>query len=208
MHMPTTSSNVRLFHPASRPRTNPAAETISTVKDTVTGSITSAYGGLKSVFARVPSVKPSDIKTPQFIKDGFPSDAATGLIASASGGLKSASARVSTVKPSDIKTPQFIKDVFSSDAATGLIASASGGLKSVSARVPWTTVKPPKIETPQSPKDPFHSDDSTHHDHGSSSQDSGNPPNTSPEENAVIAAPVAVTSPDPSDSTKAEERRC
>ncbi|KAH0833107.1 P-loop containing nucleoside triphosphate hydrolase protein [Lanmaoa asiatica] len=89
------------------------------------------------------------------------------------------------------------------DAATDFIDSTSDGLKSVSARV--SAVKLPDIETPQFLKDLFSSDDSTHHDHGSSSQDSGNPRNRSPEENAAIAALVAATLSAPSDSTKSND---
>ncbi|KAF8556206.1 hypothetical protein OG21DRAFT_1506827 [Imleria badia] len=89
------------------------------------------------------------------------------------------------------------------DAATDLFDSASDGIKSVSARV--SAVKLPDVETPQFLKDLFASDDSTHHDHSSSSQDSGDPRNRSPEENAAIAALVAATLSAPSDSTKAND---
>lgn len=53
------------------PPTNPAAETVSAVKNATTDMIDSASGGLKSVFARVPAVKPPNIDTPQFLKDLF-----------------------------------------------------------------------------------------------------------------------------------------
>lgn len=89
------------------------------------------------------------------------------------------------------------------DAATDLFDSASDGLKSVSARA--SAVKLPDIETPQFLKDLFSSDDSTRHDHGSSSQDSGNPRNRSPDESAAIAALVAATLSAPSDATKADD---
>ena len=81
--------------------------------------------------------------------------------------------------------------------------SASDGLKSVSARV--SAVKLPDIETPQFLRDLFSSDDSTRHDHGSSSQDSGNPRGRFPDETAAIAALVAATLSAPSDATKADD---
>ena len=65
-----------------------------------------------------------------------------------------------------------------------------------------SAVKLPDIETPQFLKDLFASDDSTRHDHSSSSQDSSDPRNRSPEESAAIAALVAATLSAPSDSTK------
>ncbi|KAF8121792.1 P-loop containing nucleoside triphosphate hydrolase protein [Boletus edulis] len=89
------------------------------------------------------------------------------------------------------------------DAASDFIDSTSDGIKSVSARV--SAVKLPDIETPQFLKDLFASDDTSHHDRDSSSQDSGNPRNRSPEENAAIAALVAATLSAPSDSTKAND---
>lgn len=92
------------------------------------------------------------------------------------------------------KTAEWFSTV--QDAATGVVNSASDGLKSV---------KLPDVEAPQFLKDLFSSDDSTHHDRGSSSQDSGNPRNRSPEENAAIAALVAATLSAPSDSTQAND---
>lgn len=62
-------------------------------------------------------------------------------------------------------------------------------------------VKLPDIETPQFLKDLFSSDDSSH-----GSQDSGNPRNRSPEENAAIAALVAATLSAPSDSSNANDK--
>lgn len=88
------------------------------------------------------------------------------------------------------------------DAATDFIDSASDSIKSVSTRV--AAVKLPDIETPQFLKDLFASEDSTRHDRDSSSQDSGNPRNRSPEENAAIAALVAATLSAPSDSTQTD----
>lgn len=85
------------------------------------------------------------------------------------------------------------------DAATDFFDTASDGLKSVSARV--SAVKLPDIETPQFLKDLFSPDDSSH----GSSQDSGNPRNRSPEENAAIAALVAATLSAPSDSSKVSD---
>lgn len=79
------------------------------------------------------------------------------------------------------------------DTATDLFDSASDGLKSV-----VSAVTLPDVETPQFLKDLFSSDNSSH---GSSSQDSGNPRNRSPEENAAIAALVAATLSAPSDNT-------
>ncbi|KAG9315063.1 P-loop containing nucleoside triphosphate hydrolase protein [Chiua virens] len=89
------------------------------------------------------------------------------------------------------------------DTATDLFDSASDGIKAVSARV--SAVKLPDIETPQFLKDLFSSDESSQQDRGSSSQDSADPRNRSPEDNAAIAALVAATLSAPSDPSTAND---
>jgi len=184
------------------PPTNPvpelrrrAASWVITVQGAVTGLVNAASNGIKSVPARVPTVKlpdgtPQILKdlfsgrvppvklpdeTPQFLKDLFSGRVpAVKLPDETPQFLKDIfSGHVPAVKLSDIKTPQVLKDIFSGriPAAKPPAIETPKVLKDIlSGRVP--PVKLPHIETPQFLKDLFTSDESAHHDRGSSSQDS------------------------------------